>query len=193
MELRNKRVWLTRLDLRRAGIAAVGLIFGLFPSLITAQESQPTIIVSVVDADSKGTAVPSEIVKLPPADGVPQAETNEKGKTSLTVVCSQDTRIQARPISDAYAFSRKVFCKGKNKIEFKVTSIKVFSRLQKNLKTSLNAKEFGVAAHIANELLWTEPRKDKGVAGTDAERDVYKYSAQKLGAAESSIFRYIAG
>ena len=191
MKLRDEPIHLTRLVICRAGIGILGLLLGLFPCLTVAQEN--TLVISVVDVDLGGVPVPSIVVKLPPSDGAPQGETDEKGELSLQMACSQGTRIQARPISDAYEYSREVFCKNRSEINFKVTSIRVASKLQANFTASVAAEDFATAAHVANELSWLNLRSGEGVAGTEAERFAYIYAAQTLGAGESFVFDSMQG
>ena len=154
----NKSARLTRLVICRAGTAALGLLLGLLPSLTMAQET--TLVISVRDHDFN-RPVYSEIWQLTHESTAPLNETDEQGQLELTMVCTQGTAVQARPFSDAYRYSQKVYCQGKKKIEFSVTSIPTVLVLQENLSAAAAAGDFKTAAHLATELSWVEPRSSK--------------------------------
>ena len=187
MKLRDKPVRLTRLVTCQAGIATFGLLFGLFPSLTMAQEDTVTIRISVVDADF-GNPVLSKIVTFPPEDGYERGGTDDEGQYPLRVVCTDGMKIQAQPVYDDHHHSNLVYCEDRTNIDFKVTAIKIASILQRNLDLAEKAHDWGAAALAANELSWINLRSGDGVAGAEAERLAYVYSARALGVAESFVF-----
>ena len=190
MKLSKNPLRLIGLVTYRAGVGALGLLFGLVPSLTMAQNATGPITVKVVHAES-GKPVHSIIVAFPPDDGSPKGATDSNGEMSLAT-CVQGMMIQAWPEEDTYHYSRKVFCQ-ESEILLRVTTRRVASILQTNLEKAVVAAEWGVAALAANELSWLNLRDGEGVAGAEAERLTYVYSAQALGVAESFSFDRVQG
>ena len=190
MKLSNKPLLLMGLVTCRAGVGALGLFFGLASSLTIAQNATGPITIKVVHAES-GRPVNSIIMAFPPDDGSPKGVTDANGEISLAT-CVQGMMIQAWPEEDTYHFSRKVFCQ-ESEILLRVTTRRVASILQTNLEKAVVAAEWGAAALAANELSWLNLRDGEGVAGVEAERLAYVYSAQALGVAESFLFDRVQG
>ena len=180
MQRHDKNIRLTRSVICFAEVAALIVLFGLGPSIAMSQDTTEAFFISVVDADS-GDPVPSMIVTFPPDPaGTPQAETDEQGELSMALECSGGMRIQARP-GAAYFPSRKLFCDSSSThMTFAVTAIRVGAMLRRNLERAVEAEWWGVAAHLANELSWIENGDSQGVAGDEAARLAYEYSARQL-------------
>lgn len=143
---------MTRLVLASRYFVTAVLLFSLSPALLNAQQS--VVEIRVVDTDFHGTPVPSIVVKRPPAEGQEQGPTDEAGLLVLEMDCPQGTKIQARPVSTAYTYSRWVFCKDKKKLTLKVTSIRVATALVGRLIAAIRSGDSGVGAHLATELSW---------------------------------------
>ena len=186
----NKSARLTRLIICRAGTTALGLLLGLLPSLTIAQET--TLLITVHDRDFN-QPVPSVIWQITHEGEKALNETDKKGQLKLNMECAQGTTIQAQPVSKAYHFSKAVYCQGKKKIEFSVTSISTAFVLQKNLSEAEAAQDFKTAAHIATELSMVNLRSGEGVAGTTAERLAYEYTAKALDVHEGVVFDKMQG
>ena len=98
-------------------------------------------------------AVQSQIFVFPPPMGKEVGTTQEDGTIRLEISCDRVTKIQARPIGDAYYLSKVINCdKSKEKLHFKVYSIKTIKYLGANLINSASENWYGVAAMVAFDL-----------------------------------------
>ena len=185
MRTGSKSPQTTRPVICRMATTAFGLLLGVLPSLTIAQEMTLTITVRHLDS---GQPVPSVIWQITHEGEKALNETDKEGQLKLNMECAQGTTIQAQPVSKAYHFSKAVYCQGKKKIEFSVTSISTAFVLQKNLSEAEAAQDFKTAAHIATELSRVNLRSGEGIAGTKAERLAYEYTAKALSVHEDAAF-----
>ena len=108
-------------------------------------------VITVTNLNRQG--VPSTIYVFPPPNGREVATTDENGKADLTISCDKVTKIQARPIGNAYFVSKHIFCKkNRSSLQIEVYPIKTVRYLGANLLNSVVKKWHGVAALAAYDL-----------------------------------------
>lgn len=167
-------------------VAAVIFILILHPKVLIAQE---TILNLVKVRDDQNRPIYSEIFRFPasvPEKAHPLAETTEQGLLEISFKCKQGTRIQARPYSKSYTYSKKAYCRPS--LELKVEPIRVVQRLQLNLDKALEANDYATATLIANELANIETRDGQGVFGAEAESFALVYATKLFSVEEGIVF-----
>jgi len=150
--------------------------------------AQQITLTRVSVRDDKNQPVISEIwqfLPIYPEKGIPVGETNKQGELELSLVCPQGTRIEARPHSLEYTYSKKAFCK--TSLKLKVDSIKVSKQLQKNLDMALLSKNYAVATLIANELASFKNRTKSDISGQNAEMLAIVYAGLAFGVVDGGI------
>ena len=121
-----------------------------------------------------------------PEKSLPLDETDDQGELKLSFVCPQGTRIQARPYSKAYTYSKKAYCRPT--LVLRVDPINVMMRLQANLDKALESVDYPTAILIANELANIETREGKGVTGRAAENRAIVYAEKAFGVTNGVVF-----
>ena len=178
------------LNICRAGIGALGLLSGLAPSLVMAQDATNSITIRVHHILDKKIPIKSVIGFFSPHEVdkfVRIGETDENGELEVRQ-CAQGVQIQARPNDDrTYHYSRRVFCNGPI-IKLRIQSATIVSTLQTNYDQAKRAEQWAIAATAANELSWVNLRDGEGVAGPEAERLTYVNAGKALGVVDSVLF-----
>ena len=152
-----------------------------------------TITIRVVDSDSPLVPVPSMIFKKPPAEGEEVKETSDLGVAIVDIECGDLNRVQARPLSKAYEFSRWLSCRDSASVTMEVSSIAVATNLREKLVQAWQSGDLAAAVHIENELSWTIPREPGIIGGEDAATLAFVHLAKVLGARRSHAFDPLQG
>ncbi len=182
-----------RIRRRKHALSAIALVvlLAIVPGPPKAQEITLT---QVRVRNDQNQPVYSEIVQIPPTvpeKSLPLDETDDQGVLNLSFVCPQGTRIQARPYSKAYTYSKKAYCRPT--LELRVDPINVMVRLQANLDKALEAEDYATAMLIANELANIETREGKGVTGRAAENFAIVYAEKAFGVINGVFFDRVQG
>lgn len=177
-----------RIRRRKHALPAIALavLLAIVPGPPKAQEITLT---QVRVRNDQNQTVRSEIFLFPPTvpeKPLPLDETDDQGELKLSLVCPQGTRIQARPYSKAYTYSKKAYCRPT--LELRVDPIKVMARLQENLDKALESEDYATAILIANELANIETREGKGVTGREAETWAIFYAEKALRVTSGVVF-----
>ncbi len=177
-----------RIRRRKHALSAIALVV-LLAIVPAPPKAQEITLTQVRVQNDQNQPVYSEIVQIPPTEpekSLRLDETNDQGVLNLSFVCSQGTRIQARPYSKAYTYSKKAYCRPT--LELRVDPINVMMRLHKNLGKALESEDFATALLIANELANIETRGGKGVTGRAAETLAIEYAGMAFGIIGGVIF-----
>ncbi len=179
-----QRIWR-----RNHALSAIALAVLLAIGPSPPKAAQKITLTQVRVRNDQNQPVPSEIFRFPPTvpeKPVPLDQTDDQGELKLSFVCPQGTRIQARPYSKAYTYSKKAYCRPT--LELRVDPIKVMVRLQENLDKALESEDYATSMLIANELANIEPREGKGVTGRTAENFAIVYAEKAFGVTNGVVF-----
>ena len=126
--------------------------FFVHPALNLVEAQSINLVVSVMNNDQQMSPIMSRVYIFPPSKGREIGTTDAAGTLKVSIRCDKVTKLQARPKSDAYAYSEIIDCHGKKKLLLRVSSIKILANLGANLIMLVKDGNFGAAALAANEL-----------------------------------------